>query len=180
MKISKPLKVIFISLCFACLGGCFSMNPDSMEHMETALRENNPNLEIESRTTVGVGALILDLIDFVYVEDEELDISKITRAEVGIFELSKAISFEEFKIPTDAFDTAGKCPQWDEVVRVRENDEQILILACVEEETISAISVFVLEPQEIIVVNARGNLDAFITSMAERSNGDTGFLNMRI
>lgn len=167
--ISATIKCTFLTaLSLGLLTGCMSFNPRSMRQMEAALIESNPDLVIESSRKFGVGGLTLDLVDFAFVHDRHLDISRISRAEIGIYELDGTVFFNDFQMPqADASDR--NCPRRDVIIRVRENDEHLRITACIRSGKVTGLSMFVLEPREIVVVNLRGDLEAVVNSLVRDS-----------
>lgn len=62
-----------------------------------------------------------------------------------------------------------QCPQREVIVRIREEDEHIQIVVCIRDEKITGLAVFVLEPQEIVVINAHGDFEGLINSMVRSS-----------
>src|SRR5690606_22856240 len=163
---------VLTALSLGLLTGCMSFNPRSMRQMEAALIESNPDLVIESSTKFGVGGLTLDLVDFAFVHDRSLDISRISRAEIGIYELDGTVFFDDFRMPqADANDR--NCPRRDVIVQVREIDEHMRITACIRGGKVTGLSMFVLEPREIVVVNLRGELEAVVNSLIRDSLKNT-------
>lgn len=150
------------------LGGCMSFNPRSIRGMEQALLESNPELTFESSTTFGLGALTLDLVDFAFVHDDAFDISRISRVDFGVYELHDSFDIATVIIPENLPQTRG-CAQREIIMRVREADEQVQVVACINKERVTRLEILVLEPREIVIVNARGDFEALISSLV-RSN----------
>lgn len=168
-SVSATIKcTVLTALSLGILTGCMSFNPRSMRQMEAALIESNPDLVIESSRKFGVGALTLHLVDFAFVHDRSLDISRISRAEIGIYELDGTVLFDDFHMPqADANDR--NCPRRDVIVQVRENNEHMRITACIRDEKVTGLSMFVLEARELVVVNVRGDLEALVNSLVRDS-----------
>jgi len=110
-----------VALC-TLLGGCFSFNPGSLRQMEDALLESNPGLEIASTMKFGVGALTMDFVDFAFVHDSHMDLSKISRADIGIYELKRALAADAFVMPQGG---DRNCPQREVIMRVNDDDEHV-------------------------------------------------------
>ena len=150
----------------ALLSGCFSLNPRSLREMETALVESNPNIEIESTMRFGVGALTMDMVDFAFVHDSTIDVSKIKRADIGIYELKQALSYDDFTMPQ--LDDRS-CPQREVIIRVHDDTEHVEIAVCFRNEKITGLAMFILDQKELVVINCRGDLEALV-SAAVRDN----------
>jgi hypothetical protein len=150
-----------VALC-ALLSGCFSFNPRSLRQMESALMESNPDLEFESTMKFGVGPLAMDLVDFAFVYDDDIDISKISRADIGVYEIKQAVAYEDFTMPPGI---GRDCPQREVIVRINDEDEHVEIAVCIRKEKITGFAMFVLDAKELVVINAKGDLEALVSSV---------------
>jgi hypothetical protein len=159
---------LLLALPVFLLSGCMSFNPKSLRTMEAALLESNPDMVIESTMKIGVGALTMDLVDFIFVHDRSIDVSKISRADVGIYELNSTLDVSRFRMP-QADPGDRNCPQREVIVRIMEEDEHVEVAVCIRNEKITGMAVFVLEPKEIIVVNARGDFEGLVNSIVKGS-----------
>jgi hypothetical protein len=137
-----------------------SFNPKSLRQMESSLRDSNPDMEFVSTMKFGFGALTMDLVDFAFVHDRHFDVSKISRADVGIYELKHPLNVDGFTVPQGDY-----CPQREVIVRVMEEHLHVEIAVCMRNDKLTGLAVFVLEPTEIVIVNARGNVQALVTAM---------------
>jgi hypothetical protein len=151
---------MIVALC-ALLGGCFSFNPGSLRRMEDALEESNPNLEIESTMKFGVGALTMDFVDFAFVHDSNIDLSKISRADIGIYELKHALAADEFVMPQGG---DRNCPQREVIMRVNDDDEHVEFAVCIRKDKIVGFALFSLDKDELVVMSTRGDFEALISS----------------
>jgi hypothetical protein len=150
----------------ALLGGCFSLNPRSLRQMESALKESNPDIEFESTMKFGMGALTMDLVDLAFVPDNEFDLSKVGRTDVGIYEMKHAVDYEDFTMPQ----VGGRdCPQREVIIRVHEDDSHTEIAVCIRNEKITAFSIFTLDEKELVIVNCHGDFEAMVSSMVRGS-----------
>lgn len=160
---------LLLTLALA-LTGCMSFNPRSLRQMESALRDSNPAIEFESTMKFGAGALTMDLVDFVFVHGSTIDVSKISRADIGIYEVKGSFDVATFRMPQAKHDR--DCPQRDVVLRVREEDEHVEMAVCSRDGKLTGFTIFVLEPREIVVVNTRGDIPALVSS-AIRGQGSS-------
>lgn len=162
----KIIALLAVPMVF--LTGCMSFNPKSLRQMETALQASNPDLRIESSMKFGFGPLTMDLVDFAFVHDGSIDVSKISRAEIGIYELGGTMVVNDFTMPQD-FTADRSCQERQVIVRVMEDDEHMQVVACIRDEKVIGLAVFVLEPTEIVVINARGDFEGLINAMVRSS-----------
>lgn len=168
ITLRKPITLVLCVAGAFALSSCMSINPRSVRDVEHALLESNPQLQFVSSTTFGLGALTLDLIDFAFVHDDAFDLSRISRVEVGLYELHEGFDIASLKLPEHLPQTRG-CDQREVIVRVREADEQVQVTACINKERITRLEILVLEPREIVIFNARGDFEALVASLV-RSN----------
>lgn len=167
-RVRTALALAFAAGSLLVLSSCMSFNPRSVRDVEHALLESNPQLQFASSTTFGLGALTLDLIDFAFVHDDAFDLSRISRVDVGLYELHEGFDIASLKLPEHLPQTRG-CTQREVIVRVREADEQVQVTACINRERITRLEILVLEPREIVIFNARGDFEALVASLV-RSN----------
>jgi hypothetical protein len=145
-----------------------SFNPKSVRNVKNELVESNPDISIESGFSFGVGALTIDFVDFAFVHDESLDLSKISRAEVGVYEINLNKDIDSVEMPKATL-TMKNCPEEQVVIRVREPNERVQVSACIKKNKVTGLSVFVLEPSELVVVNARGDFEALLSKLVKSS-----------
>lgn len=150
-----------LALVVLALGGCMSFNPRSLRQMESELRDSNPELEFEATMKFGVGPLTMDLIDFAFVHDEHIDLSKISRADIGIYEVKGGFEHADFRVPPG---NARNCPQRDVILRVTEEHERVEIAVCSRSGKLTGFTLFVLDRQEIVVINTRGDIKGLVSS----------------
>lgn len=160
--------LMLIGLPLLVVSSCMSFNPRSLSSMEAALRESNPDLDIESSMKLGIGALTLDFIDFAFVHERSVDLSKISRADVGIYALNSPLAFNDFQMPQHLTSDRG-CPRRDVILRIREDDEQVELVACIRNDKVTGLAMVVLEPREIVIMNVRGNFEALVGSLVRSS-----------
>jgi hypothetical protein len=145
------------------LNGCMSFNPRSVRQVEAALLESNPELELDSEMKLGIGALTMDLVDFVFVHQAEIDLSKLSHVDVGVYAVKSGRSaMENLKVPQNL---GRSCPQREVIIRVNEDDEHVEVAVCIRNDKIVGLSMFTLESDELVIVHLRGDLEAFVSSM---------------
>lgn len=153
-------------LLAAALCGCMSFNPRSLREMEAALQHSNPNVDFEPTLKFGVGPLSMNLVDFAFVHDGSVDVSKIRRADVAVYEVKGELDVSAFKVPQGS---DSSCPRREVILRVMEEDEHVEMAVCIRDDEITGFSLFVLAPKEVVVIHTRGDLEALISS-AVRGN----------
>src|SRR5690606_18155918 len=87
---------------------------------------------------------------------------KISRADIGVYEVKGEIDIAAFRMPQHGYDR--NCPQRDVILRVREDDEQVEMAVCSRNGKLTGFTMLVLEPQELVVINTRGDIPALVSS----------------
>jgi hypothetical protein len=108
----------------------------------------------------------MDVVDLVFVREKYIDVSKITRADIGIYELKQALAYEDFTMPLG---NSGECPQREVIIRIHEDLEHTEIAVCIRNEEITGYAVFVISETELVVVNCRGNFDDMVGTLVRGS-----------
>ena len=141
------------------LGGCVSFDARSMHPVETALKQQYPDVRIYREFEITVGTSVFGLIDMMIDEDDmDFDLSKLDRAEIGVYEIRNLPSLDEFELPVETL-RLKHCPVKEELVNIREEDEFVLIIGCLKGEELRNVFVVVIEPDELTLVSASGDYE---------------------
>lgn len=159
---------IAILVCVLLLNGCMSFSPKSVRNIKNDLVQNNPEITIESGFSFGIGALTIDFVDFAFIHDDALDLSKISKADIGVYEISLKMDFDSITLPDTSL-SMKNCKQEQIIIKISEPSERVQVSACIKNEKVTGLSVFVLEPGELVVLNARGNFEGLISSLVKSS-----------
>jgi hypothetical protein len=170
IKMLSVCLVGVVALPVLFLTSCVSFHPASQTNMEATLQQSNPSLAFRSSMKFGLGALTLDFVDFALVHEQSMDLSKIGRAEIGIYELSSSVNPAEFKLPATVANEK-RCPQRDVIMRMREDDELVQVVACIRNTKVVGLEIFALEPKELAVISIDGDFEAFLRSVVKAKAG---------
>jgi hypothetical protein len=96
----------------------------------------------------------------------EIPLKGVAKVEVGVYNVV------DDREPIEAGLGDLDFPDWEPIVRIREGDERIQILAKTEGEHIRALLVLVLDGEELVVVRLKGKLQQFLPGALEHSGWD--------
>lgn len=152
-------------LTFALLTtGCMSFNDDHFDDVEASLRAQMPDIHLEKEMAIGFGAGIFDLIDL--ADTSPANLSEIDHLRVAVYQITPTRGRTTFS--DSVFDRAlreqGADLEWERIVRVRDDGEQVWVFAGLNtrQQVLEAISVFVLEQDELVMMNLDGDLSELI------------------
>lgn len=155
---------LFLLLPITCLLSCMSINDTSMATVQTDLSRQMPQITLQKEFALNIGGGLLSLIDIVAPNDTEL--SQLDGVKVAVYGVSGDF------LPTDldgiTFASTLKKQNseldWEQIVRVREADEQVWVFAGmnVRRNTLEGISVFILENAKFTVITVDGRVDKML------------------
>lgn len=144
--------------------GCMSFNDDHFDGVEASLRAQMPDIHLEKEMAIGFGSGIFDLVDL--ADTSPANLSEIDHLRIAVYQVT---ALRGQKVFADAvFDRAlreqGADLEWERIVRVRDDDEQVWVFAGLNtrQQILEAISVFVLDQNELVMMNLDGDLSELI------------------
>lgn len=90
-----------------------------------------------------------------FVDDDEVPLRGVRRVEVGVYEvrgLKRGLDRPRALDP-------GLFREWTPIVRVNEDEEQLMVFVREKDESLRALLVVVAEPEEWVLVRVHGRLD---------------------
>lgn len=123
-----------------------------------------PNIKLEKEFAISVGNSMLNFLDVISLN--EADISELDHVQVAVYNVESGgeeIDFNEIDF-SDTLRSRGKHLHWETIVKVREKGEQVWVLVGMDlaRNSLDAVSVFVLEKSEIVMINVDGDFDRMI------------------
>ncbi len=142
-----------------------SFSDRSMRPVRDALAQQLPELELEKEFAISVGGLMFDLVDVVTVSDA--NISAMDRVQVAVYnvnDVGDSLASLDSSHLEAALTAKNDDLEWDTIVRVREENEQVWIVSDMDLEDLrlKAIAVVSFEYDELVLVNVDGKLDELI------------------
>lgn len=157
----KNVLAILVLLTFT---GCMSFSDRPLRPVRNSIDQQLPEIRLEKEFAVSIGGglfTFLDLITF-----NEADLSDLDKVQVAVYDVhplensadfSEAIFEESLRAKNDGL-------HWDTVVKVRSEGEQVWVLMGMnlERNVLEAVSVFVLQQSELVLIHVDGDLNDLI------------------
>lgn len=158
------MKKLSVLLCCLSLSACVSFNDDHFDSVEDSLRGQMPDISLEKEMAIGLGSGLFNLVEL--IDDSDVDLSRINHVKVAIYQVSPRPGQERFNdaVFNAALHSQNARLSWERIVRVRQEDEQVWIFAGLNErrQILEALTVFVLEESELVLINMDGDLGELI------------------
>ncbi|MEX0962433.1 MAG: DUF4252 domain-containing protein [Pseudohongiellaceae bacterium] len=158
------MKKLISVVIMAQLTACMSFSDKSFRHARHSLAQQLPDIRLEKEFALSVGNGFLGLLSFVTEGDAAIvGLDHIQVAVYNVKSNGQHIDFNDVNFSA-ALDAHTARLHWETIVRVRDDGKQVWVLAGMdlERELLSAVSVFVLEGDELVLINADGDFNRMI------------------
>ncbi len=154
-------RVSLIVLPMLLMTSCMSFSDRPMRPVRNALLEQMPQITLEKEVAINLGGGLFNVLDAVTFNDANL--SEIDNVEVVVYSPKgdlEAVDFNGLSFKEALLDKNADL-QWERIVRVRDEGEQVWVFAGmnIKKNALEAISVFVIEANEIVLVNVNGDMN---------------------
>lgn len=169
---------LFAVLLSSSLSSCMSFNDRDLRPVRNSITDQFPGLELKKEFAVSLGSSLFNLVDILTVSAG--DISELDEVDVAVYAITSVPSdFARFS--DDSVERAVRKMnsrlEWDTIVRVNEDREQVWILVGLDVNSIAAITVVSLEEDELVLVNVRGDLEELLDYAMAPARGHPGVVN---
>jgi hypothetical protein len=166
--------IMISALCL--LTSCMSFSDKPLRPVRNSIDQQLPEISLEKEMGISIGGGIFNFLDIITFN--EADLSEIDSVQVGVYQIHPRGGNVEF---TDAvFEKALLAKDasltWDRIVRVRDGGEQVWVFVGMdlERNSLEAVSVFVLEQDELVLINVDGDLSEMLEYAMEPARGHRG------
>ena len=169
----QALTVLLLGIA---VSSCMSFSDRSMRPVRNSISEQMPEIRLEKEMAIAVGGGMFDFLDIVTFN--EADLSEVDHLQVAVYEVYPRGSDANFS--DDVFQASLQAKDasltWERIVRVREEGEQVWVYVGMdlERQSLDAVSVFVVEQDELVLINMDGELMELIEYAFEPARGHPG------
>ncbi|MBL4573820.1 MAG: DUF4252 domain-containing protein [Gammaproteobacteria bacterium] len=158
------MKKILLVIVLTQLAACMSFSDSSFRSTRSSIEEQIPYISLEKEFALSIGNSMLSFLDVITLN--EADISELDHVQVAIYNVESAgqeIDFNDIDF-SETLRSRGKNLHWETIVKVRKKGEQVRVLVGMdlERNSLEAVSVFVLENSELVMINVDGDFDHMI------------------
>jgi hypothetical protein len=156
------------------LAGCMSFSDRSLRPLQQSLIEQLPYITLENKLAIQLGSGMLNMLDVVTLNDANLSV--IDHVQLAVYQVhgqAGTVDFSDDVFAQSLRDSNAEL-DWDRIVRVRDNNEQVWIYAGMNlrRESLEALSVFIWEQDELVLINLDGDLDSLLQYAMASARGD--------
>lgn len=166
----KNLVVAFSMVIFA---GCMSFSDRPMRPIRNAILEQNPKISLEKEIAISIGAGMFNFLDAVNFDD--VNLSEIDSVQMAVYKVYGQEADKNFTRQTfqDALLEKDGSLHWEQIVRVRDDGENVWVFAGMDlaGNNLEAISVFVMEHDELVLISVDGDIDKMMRYALESAHG---------
>ena len=158
------MKKILLVIILTQLAACMSFSDRPFRPTRNSIEEQLPDIRLEKEFAISIGNSMLSFLDVVSLN--EADISELDHVQVAVYNVESAgqeIDFNEIDF-SDTLRSRGRNLHWETIVKVREEGEQVWVLVGMDlaRNSLDAVSIFVLENSELVMINVDGGFDRMI------------------
>lgn len=158
------MRIILLVIALTQLGACMSFSDRPFRSTRNSIEQQVPEISLEKEFAISIGNSMLNFLDVVSLN--EADISELDHVQVAVYNVESAgqdIDFDNINF-SDTLRSRGKHLHWETIVKVRDEGEQVWVLVGMDlaRNSLDAVSVFVLENKELVLINIDGDFDQMI------------------
>lgn len=158
------MKKFLLVIMLTQLAACMSFSDRSFRATRNAIEEQVPDIRLEKEFAISIGNSMLGFLDVLTLN--EADISELDHVQVAVYNVESGgqdIDFNEIDF-SGTLRSRGENLHWETIVKVRKEGEQIWVLVGMDlsRNSLDAVSVFVLENNELVMINVDGDFDHMI------------------
>ena len=158
------MKTVLTLLILAQLTACMSFSDGSFSSTRDSLSEQMPHVTLEKEFAISFGSGLLNFLNVVALD--ESDISDLEHVQVAVYNVDSGGRYVDFNNIdfSETLRSRGASLHWETIVKVRDENEQVWVLVGmnIERNSLDAVSVFVLDQDELVMINVDGDLDRMI------------------
>ena len=169
MRLSSFTMLAAISLLFTA---CMSFNDDYFDPVADSMRTQMPELALEREIAMDFGSGFFNIIDL--ASAGAADVSDMENLRIAVYKViprGESLDFSD-AVFDEALRSQGTELEWERIVRVREEGEQLWVFAGMDlrAEMLDALCVFILDHEELVLINMEGDLQQLLRYALETGN----------
>ncbi|GEM_PF-314901 len=173
---NRPRTLLTLSLVSFMLTACMSFSDRPLRPVRNAIQEQMPEIRLEKEMAIALRSGMFDFLDL--ISQEEANLSEVEHLQVAVYEVIPRGSEQNFsdEIFQRSLQEKDATLQWERIVKVREDDEQVWVFVGMnlDEQTLEAVSVFVVEQDELVLINVGGDMHELLRYAFEPARGRRG------
>jgi hypothetical protein len=155
------------------LVSCVSFSDNSFQPVTASIRDQLPGVTLTREFAVAMGGLVFDVLDVVAIGEDGF--SEMDAVQVAVYKVTGVENFDSLNFE-QTLSARDRHLHWDTVVRVREESEKVWVLLGMDygKASVEAVSIFVLDNDELVLINVTGEFNELLEYALEPAHGYTG------
>ncbi|NKB32306.1 MAG: DUF4252 domain-containing protein [Pseudomonadales bacterium] len=170
------MKTLLICSSLILLTGCMSFTDRSFRPVRDSLTAQMPELILKKEVGIAMGGGMFDFLDVITFN--EADLSEIDHLQVAVYTIHPRGGNVDFSddVFLESLTAKDASLTWDRIVKVKEDHEQVWVYVGmdIENNSLDAMSVFVLEHDELVLINMDGDFNDMIEYALAPARGHRG------
>ena len=169
-------QALIIVLLGSIATGCMSFSDRSMRPVRNSISQQMPEIRLEKEMAVALGGGMFDFLDIITLN--EADLSEVDHLQVAVYQVYP--HGDDANFTDDIFHQSLMAKDasltWERIVRVRDGGEHVWVFVGmdIERQALEAVSVFVVESEELVLINMDGDLNELLEHAFEPAGGHPG------
>lgn len=169
-------QILILTTLSLLLANCMSFSDRDMRPVRNSITAQMPDIRLEKEMAVALGGGMFNFLDV--INSDDVDLSAVDHLQVAVYQVlphggEVNFSDEVFQQSLLAKDASLT---WERIVKVKEDDEQVWVFVGMnmEDFALEAVSVFVFERDELVMINMDGDLNEMLEYAFEPARGHRG------
>ena len=177
MKISiMKTKTIVAGVALLVLSSCMSFTDRPFRPVRDSITQQMPEISLQKEVGIAMGGGIFNFLDVVTLN--EADLSDVDHLQVAVYQIHPRGGNFNFTDDTFAESLRAKNDNllWERIVKVKEEGEQVWVYVGlnINQNRLEAVSVFVLEQDELVLINMDGDFTDMLEYAVSHAKGHRG------
>ncbi len=172
----SPRTVIVLTLLSLTLTACMSFSERRLRPVRESIEQQLPEIRLEKEIAIAVGGGMFNFLDL--ISHNEADLSEVDHLQVAVYEVFPRRGYRQFSddVFHQSLNEKDGSLLWERIVKVNEEDEQVWVFVGMdmERESLDAVAVFVVERNELVMMNVDGELHELIRFAFAPARGKRG------
>jgi hypothetical protein len=175
--INNYLKLMALFLMLIFTTGCVSFSDRSFRPVKRDIAAQLPELTLKKEFAMSMGSAMFNTIDFITI-GSDFDFSSIDKVQIAVYEMKNTSDLRSLDVERSLM-ARNPDLNWQTVVKVRELDEYTWVMMGLNSDgnRIEALSILVMEQDELVLINVNGELEKMIEFAFEPIQGERGSVN---
>lgn len=172
-------QIIILTTLSLMLANCMSFSDRAMRPMRNSITSQMPDISLEKEMAVALGGGMFNFLDV--INSDDVDLSAVDHLQVAVYQVHPRggeVNFSD-EVFHESLLAKDASLVWERIVKVKEEDEQVWVFVGMnmEDSALEAVSVFIFERDELVMINMDGDLNEMLEYAFEPARGHRGAYN---